>query len=1008
MASRDCTPLAEDGVDKLKADTQRYYDELVALGGRPTGPIQHYPSCKTTMADSMRHYRDEYETIESIFEVDKRRAVSHWGEEMNKWGDELLRWQRFKEYQRVQNRSELDLEKESTDAALAEVLSKLSDWQGFEVFHDRKVYAAEAAYEKCQQRHAANQNAMVGVTSADATPKIQKPYRGWTYYMGGIQEELEDLQKRLVWVRNQWTEVIAEACSSIAAAPKLQEELEAKFETQANALYRCLQQAGARPSRALQSPDINAELPQRIQQWNSEISIFTNELWDWKIFKLWRRRVRDSGNTDQEGRKLLSQGDSCSELFEDLVKYKQQKLDRAISWVNCWRHRARQYVEARKRWVRYNRPRWPAREDNDYDDGEYDKIFDETEVAKAKKAGLYASHAEKKVSVAARMLKESKQKLRDVLAESDPASTAEHPAIQRPPTPPKSQSPESLPGSRRPSNVREPAGNGHRRMANTNPEQHALPPFSSGSNRLKEHDDNIEMSDHAKEPNQADSQDTVMSDVENPPNYSPSPLTESQPRTTANKDHRKLSSPRKGHRRSKKERARKGKARVANINTGQHALPPFSLSPNHIEEHNDGIGILDHMEDLNPVKIKKEPNQADSGNMVMSDVEDLASHLPQSPPESQPRHTANRNHRKLPSSSAQGQTSRKTRSSTKLDQVSSGKILKKPSKNKPLKKTKDFTDQQTTALLDIALTSSPSTDTTSLGRNEPESYTKPTANTNHRALPSLRSPISTSRKTRSSTKLDQAASDGILKKSKKKPLKKAKAFTEQQTMALLDATSTSFPSTGLTSLGRDIPESYPRPTTNTNQRESAAAIPQTPRSSYPSTGPISLGNDIPESYPKLTADTDQRKLSPPSSQPPTSSYPSTGTTSLGRNIPESYPKPTADTGHSQLSPPSSQTPTSRFPPSDPTSLGRKIPESYTKPSADIDHRELPPPSTQTPMSRKPRVDQVPPGKILKKPSKNKPSKKAAKVFTEASTGPTPPRRSERLKLKAVAASKRSV
>lgn len=232
------------------------------------------------MADSMHHYRDQYKTIESIFEVDKRRAVSHWGEGMNKWGDELLRWQRFKECQRVQNRSELDMELEISDTALVEVLSKLSDWQGFKVFHDRKVYHAEAAYEKFQQRHAANQNAVVAVTSADATPDIQKPYGGWTNYMGEIQKELMDLQERLMWVKSQWTDVIAEARSSIAAAPKLQEELEAKFETQAIAIYRCLQQIGARPSRALQSPDINGELPQRIQHWNSEISMFTNELWD--------------------------------------------------------------------------------------------------------------------------------------------------------------------------------------------------------------------------------------------------------------------------------------------------------------------------------------------------------------------------------------------------------------------------------------------------------------------------------------------------------------------------------------------------------------------------------------------------------------------------------------------------------------------------------------------------------------------------------------------------------
>ena len=203
-----------------------------------------------------------------------------------------------------------------------------------------------------------------------------------------------------------------------------------------------------------------------------------------------------------------------------------------------------------------------------------------------KKAGIYASHAEEKVSVAARMLEESK-KLRDVLAESGPSPTAKYPAIQGLPTPPKSQSPESLPGSRRPSKVREPAGNGHQRMANTNTEQHALPPFASGTNRQKEHDDDIEMSDHTEEPKQADSKNTVMSDVENPPNYSPSSLIESQPRSTANK-----------------------------------------------------------------------------------------------------------NNKSLPSSNSQSPTSRKTRSSTKLDQVSSGRILKKSSKNKPPKKTKDFTEQQ--------------------------------------------------------------------------------------------------------------------------------------------------------------------------------------------------------------------------------------------------------------------------------------------------------------------------
>ncbi len=62
--------------------------------------------------------------------------------------------------------------------------------------------------------------------------------------------------------------------------------------------------------------------------------------------------------------------------------------------------------------------------------------------------------------------------------------------------------------------------------------------------------------------------------------------------------------------------------------------------------------------------------------------------------------------------------------------------------------------------------------------------------------------VPTSRKTRSATKNDQAISSGVLKKNGKKPANKAKAFTEQQTQALLDAASTICPSTGPAPLRR--------------------------------------------------------------------------------------------------------------------------------------------------------------------------------------------------------------
>lgn len=66
-------------------------------------------------------------------------------------------------------------------------------------------------------------------------------------------------------------------------------------------------------------------------------------------------------------------------------------------------------------------------------------------------------------------------------------------------------------------------------------------------------------------------------------------------------------------------------------------------------------------------------------------------------------------------------TSRKTRSATKLDQAISNRILKKAHKKtdkKPAKKAKTFTEQQTIALLNTALTSDSSTEPPLLRRSE--------------------------------------------------------------------------------------------------------------------------------------------------------------------------------------------------------------------------------------------------------------------------------------------------
>ncbi len=319
-------------MDRFKAQAEQFYNQIITLGGRPTRPIQKHPNEKPYMVDGMTHYREDYERIEVICEVDDRRASSHWAKERNYWGDELWRWQKFKEGQQIHGRSELDLELKNTDEALTEALSKLDDWQQFQLHHQRKVSEAEMFYEECQQNIAKSLSAMDAVSSVDRMFAVQKPFGGW---LSKAQEQLDASQKDLMWVKSQWTEVIAEACASIAPVPRLQKELEAKFEMQTKTVYRTLQEKGARPSHSIHPPDKKATFAQRLQHWISEDSGFEAELWDWKLFTAWRRCATSADTANREAQKQPSSVDPYSDPFEDLVKYHQHEYHKAVSWVNC-------------------------------------------------------------------------------------------------------------------------------------------------------------------------------------------------------------------------------------------------------------------------------------------------------------------------------------------------------------------------------------------------------------------------------------------------------------------------------------------------------------------------------------------------------------------------------------------------------------------------------------------------------------------------------------------------
>ena len=727
-----------------KARAEHDYEKIIEMGGRPTRPIRAHVDWGTRVTDSTSHYRNEYErknvlTREEMIPEDARFVARHWAKEANAWLGELSRWQKFKQAQHAYHqcdRSELDLELENTDVALFEALSKLNDWQEYQLMNQTEVHKAERMYELCQQGIVRTHGAMVVASSADAMLQFEEPQVGWMSYMKEAQERLETSTKELSWVKTQWPDVIAEACSLVAAAPKvLEQQFEAKFERQTKAIYRTLQKKGARPSHAVHAPDENASLTQRIQHWVSQSSALDQELWEWRIFMAWRRHIRDSGNMDQQGRRVLSEGDSRSELFQDFVKYQQYEFNKTISWVDCWRHQARNHRKANIRRLRCKRCMssselfWTCVCAMDhYEDNK------ENEVPGAEEAETYAVQAEGNVYVAVKRLEEAKQKLQEILAESSPPSTSVIPPanskIQISSTPPKLPSPAAVQKSRISSKQ-----------------------MGSGGDR---------------------------------------------------------------YRRSKKERARRREANLAKANTKQHALRKASLNSNNLDEDDEDTQMSNDAEDPSPIEIKEKPNQKDSENVVMTDAEDRTDRLPSSPPGSHPGPNPQMDYTNVASSSSQSPISRRTRSATKPGQISSGKVLKKPGKNKPTKKSKVFTDLQQMALLNAAATEQPIAAPTSSKHNPYPTPPTSTHNSQTSSPPGSRLP--SSRKTRCAKEINHVSSQKVHKTSNKnKPRKKAKMFTEEQSQILLHAATASRHSTSPTSPAKNIPETYPTPPTSGNK-----------------------------------------------------------------------------------------------------------------------------------------------------------------------------------------------
>ena len=650
---RPRTPNQEERKVGYEARAKRDHDRLIEMGGRPTRPVRLQPTWNATYKDGLIYLIDNEGELKCTLSVDIDPMHHHWSGEAAHFRRELENWQGFREYQqsvRHLDRLETELELDNTDAGLINALTRLSDWEEFEVFQDLILVDALDFEDRCRLDFLEITSWEVSTEHQPISSVAHAAIDPWLRVFDRSQEEVGAAKNQLKWIKGQWPKAVAESLHSISKTPELQQDLEAKFRKQTYAAFSAIQKLGGRPSHAVSPPDKSMNDLQRILFWSSETSKYKEELLDWKMFLKWRRHNLGDKPTTQRQEYRCPEFRSAVDFFAEFEKFRQFQYNVALTWLKCWQRIVRWYEEE----TETPHPAITPGYLEDYADGARSHVRD----------------SEQKLADAALRLQNSMQEHAHALSEQGQTSGCDtkkfFPQKPFPPTPP-------LSGSESPESSR----------YSSSPPQFSLsspsPPSSQSSQSRPS------------------------------PQSLQSPESLSKDRRPSNKS----SSAEKCHRRSKKEKARKRGAKMGNTNIKQQPLPMFSFDPTEVKRDGD-IEMSEILEGPGLAEAIEELNEPESEDTVMSDVEDSPSQTLSSSSKSHPWPTTNTHLGKLPSPSAGGPTSRKTRSAKKLGQALSDKVTKnKNVRKKPTTKIKQFTEQQTMALLNAASTNLPSTDPTS-------------------------------------------------------------------------------------------------------------------------------------------------------------------------------------------------------------------------------------------------------------------------------------------------------
>ena len=559
-------PSQHELAAEYEACAKHKYDRLVEMGARPKRPPQLQPT-RTAFCENGNFYLFDDEGKQECRLPRGRDPMSyHWQSENVHFSDELGNWTKFRKYQQDLHKFgflETALQLNNTDAALIYVLTKLSDWQDFEGFQYQNLVSALTREDRCRQE-------FLYITGYEGTTEEPAPssvvhdvLHAWLSAFNCSQEAIEAAKQQLKWIKDQWPTVVAEALASISMAPEVQSSLEMKFSRQTFAAFSIIQKLGGRPSHAVVLPDDSMDIFNRILHWSSETSKYMEELLHWKHFLKWQRGEPGEKPKIQWGDYQCPGLKSGLELSADFEKFRRLEYESALTWLKCWQRIVRWHEEEIKTPQCYamDAKLFPGHLPPEF-------LYRNVEAARSRVRGS----EQEVVDAAARLDTARQDHARSIRGESgiecakkpfvpppslshlssvqsskfpiplpsQPPSHASQPSVppQSPQTShstPSPQSSERMCKGRRPSSKGSSANKLHRRskkkgtrkeakIRNIDTDQQALPTFLSDSHNVEDDDDipmekapEISSLESIERSYGAESEDTVMTEVKDPP-----------------------------------------------------------------------------------------------------------------------------------------------------------------------------------------------------------------------------------------------------------------------------------------------------------------------------------------------------------------------------------------------------------------------------------------------------------------------------------------------------------